>query len=94
MSIAKYQMQTVELLQKLLDGRYQWILQKKLDDGEAGNTAGGCKVIGIADQDGNVTQRYQYAWGINTHALDRRGITVEDCVDWGCVDREKEVPEQ
>lgn len=87
-----YQSRAIADLQQILDERYGWQLVGRLDGGEAGNTSSGYRVEEIADDSGNVTERYQYAWGASTHALDRMGVTVADCVAWGCVDRVIDAP--
>ncbi len=90
----RYKDQALADLQTLLDERYGWQLVGKLNDEDAGNPESGYKVEEITDlESGDVTERYQYEWGVNTFALDRLGITVADAVGWGCVDREIAVPD-
>lgn len=92
LAVDEYQDTALAELQQIMDERYGWQLVGKLVDGDAGNTSSGYKVEEIADDSGNVTERYQYAWGASTHALDRMGVTVADCVAWGCRDREINAP--
>ncbi len=88
LAVDAYKDKALAHLQALLDERYQWNLVGKLGDDEDGNTGSGYKVAELTNlESGEVTERYQYEWGVNTFALDRMGITVAECVAWGCEDR-------
>ncbi len=93
LAVPEYKDKALAHVQALLDERYGWQLVGKLADGDAGNTESGYKVAEITDlESGEVTERYQYEWGVNTFALDRLRLTVAECVEWGCEDRNIAVP--
>lgn len=89
-----YQQETLAYLQVLLDERYGWVMQGRLADGEAGDTSAGHKVEVVRDPaSGEVVERYQYAWGVMPgNGLERLGVTIAECVAWGCEDRVIEPP--
>jgi len=91
-----YKSQALATVQTMLDERYGWILAGKLATTDAGDTSAGHKVVEVTSKNEageNVTERYQYTWGIQEGtALARLGITVAEAVEWGCVDRVIEPP--
>jgi len=96
LAVDAYKTRVLADLQTLLDERYVWLLKGKLADEDAGDTSTGHKVVtvtakNVAGED--VTERYQYAWGLqDANALTRMGITVAEAVAWGCEDKVIEAP--
>ena len=91
LAVEAYKGRVLADLQALLDERYGWILTGKLLDAAAGNTSPGHKVVEVENKDATgqgIAEWYQYTWGVqDSTALNRMGVTVEDAVAWGCVDR-------
>jgi len=71
--------QTKHALQRFLDNRMEWIITKKLADGESGIEDETHRVREVTDEDGNVVERYQLEWKEDTSArLFRLGFTVDE----------------
>ncbi|UJX41712.1 hypothetical protein K9F62_03150 [Desulfovibrio sp. JY] len=74
-------------LQTLLDERYNWVLQGKLDINATAPAEAGTKIVDVKNDDGVVSERYLYKWMIAPNsALARLGITAAEAVASGCVD--------
>jgi len=71
--------QTKDALQKFLGNRFEWLIEKKLADGESGVEDETHRVREVTDEDGNVAERYQMVWAEDPNArLFRLGFTVKE----------------
>lgn len=97
LAVDAYKARVLADVQTLLSERYTWLLTGKLADGDAGDTTTGHKVVTVTSKNEageDVTERYQYTWGIqDSNALARLGVTVAEAVAWGCEDRAVEAPQ-
>ena len=74
--------QTKDALQRFIDSRYEWLIEKKLADGESGVEDDTHRVREVTDEDGNVIERYQLEWAEDPNArLFRLGFTVQEAQD-------------
>jgi hypothetical protein len=70
---------TKVILQRMLESRFAWVIDKKLADGESGTTDDTHKVTEVTDDAGNVVERYQMEWGEDPAAqIFRLGFSVSD----------------
>ena len=71
--------QTKAFLQRILNNRYEWLIDHKLDSSEEGIEDETHKVSKIYDENGNVVERYQMVWEEDPNArLFRLGFTVNE----------------
>lgn len=85
---ADYHDRMILWLQRVLDERYCWVLLGQLDPVGTDTAEPGHKIVPIHDAAGVVVQRYLYQWAVAPNAaLDRLGVSVDEAVTWGAVDK-------
>lgn len=56
-------------LQAMLDNKDEWLIDRKLDDGETGVEDSTHKVVEVTDDDGTVIERYQYYYAEDPNGI-------------------------
>jgi hypothetical protein len=77
--LEKWPRQTKAFLQRILDNRFEWLIDRKLDSTEEGVENDTHKVSVVYDEDGSMVERYQLEWKEDPNArLFRLGFTVDE----------------